>query len=254
MNLVEKVEEQVADLARRHTILTEIHKVFVKSLSTACELCTGILGTLRGYPDLARYVYSLFPHRKVGSEEPPLPAQKDPSLPANTTAQETMCEDSIVTEGNTINYEADQSMSDGDDNGDNRSGSEILSNDIQHVPIKIETGETTQYVTPTSENQSVALVVTVSKTEVQEFNDSFNSSMRLTYDDGVKIERPEWKRDEDKLILEVLKEHLSPEERQDKTILEIFDEKNIVNMIAESLMDKTKDDITTRMLYLLQLC
>ncbi|XP_035435793.2 uncharacterized protein LOC118266438 [Spodoptera frugiperda] len=254
MKLVEKVEEQVADLARRHTILAEIHKVFVKSLSTACELCTGILGTLRGYPDLARYVYSLFPHRKVGSEEPPLPAQKEPSLPANTTAQETMCEDSVVTEGNTINYEADQSMSDGDDNGDNRSGSEILSNDIQHVPIKIETGETTQYVTPTSENQSVALVVTVSKTEVQEFNDSFNSSMRLTYDDGVKIERPEWKRDEDKLILEVLKEHLSPEERQDKTILEIFDEKNIVNMIAESLMDKTKDDITTRMLYLLQLC
>ncbi|KAF9794850.1 hypothetical protein SFRURICE_015129 [Spodoptera frugiperda] len=213
MKLVEKVEEQVADLARRHTILSEIHKVFVKSLSTACELCTGILGTLRGYPDLARYVYSLFPHRKVGSEEPPLPAQTDPSLPANTTAQETI---------------------DGDDNGDNRSGSEILSNDIQHVPIKI--------------------VLTVSKTEVQEFNDSFNSSMRLTYDDGVKIERPEWKRDEDKLILEVLKEHLSPEERQDKTILEIFDEKNIVNMIAESLMDKTKDDITTRMLYLLQLC
>ncbi|CAH0696008.1 unnamed protein product [Spodoptera exigua] len=93
----------------------------------------------------------------------------------------------------------------------------------------------------------MALVVTVNKTEVQEFNDSSNSS-RLTYDEGaVKIEGPEWKRDEDKLILEILKEHLSPEERQDKTILELFHEKNIVSIIAESLTDKSTDDITTRM-------
>ncbi|CAH1640405.1 unnamed protein product [Spodoptera littoralis] len=255
MKLVEKVEEQVADLETRHTILTEINKVFVKSLSTACEICTGILGTLHGHPDLARHVYSLFPHRNDTSDEPTLPAQTDPSLPANTTPEETMREDSMVAENNTTNYEADQSMSDQDDNCDNTSVPELNSNVIRHIPIKIESEETTQYVTPTSENQNVALVVTVSKTEVQDFNDSSNSSIRLSYDEGgVKIERPEWKRDEDKLILEILKEHLSPEERQDKTILEIFNEKDIVNLIAESLTDKTKDEITTRMLYLLQLC
>ncbi|KAH9635838.1 hypothetical protein HF086_002398 [Spodoptera exigua] len=178
-------------------------------------------------------------------------SQHGPSLPANTKAQETMCEDSVVAEETTTNYEADQSMSDESDIGDSRRGPE---SHIRHLPIKTENGETTQYVTPTSENQNMALVVTVNKTEVQEFNDSSNSS-RLTYDEGaVKIEGPEWKRDEDKLILEILKEHLSPEERQDKTILELFHEKNIVNIIAESLTDKSTDDITTRMLYLLQLC
>ncbi|CAH0696009.1 unnamed protein product [Spodoptera exigua] len=131
--LVEKVEEQVVDLARRHIILTEIHKVFVKNLSTACELCTGILNTVHGYPGLARYIYSLFPHRQGRFEEPTLPAQNNPSLPTNSKAQETMCEDSVVAEETTTNYEADQSMSDESDIGDSRRGAE---SHIRHLPIK----------------------------------------------------------------------------------------------------------------------
>lgn len=72
-------------------------------------------------------------------------------------------------------------------------------------------------------------------------------------EEPVKPESHEWKRDEDKLILEVLKEHLTPEERKDKTILEMIDEKDIINMIADSLTYKSKTEVTNRVMYLLQM-
>lgn len=97
--------------------------------------------------------------------------------------------------------------------------------------------------------------IIVSKTEIEDHSESSDSSMRIVFDDEiVKSESPEWKRDEDKLILEVLKEQLTPEEREDKTILEIIEEKNIILMISEALTDKSESDIKTRLLYLLQLC
>ena len=106
---------------------------------------------------------------------------------------------------------------------------------------------------PTATSETVSLVITVSKTEVQD--DCSNSSMQISFDDEmVKSENPEWRREEDKLLLEILKEQLTPEERQDKTILEIVDDKDIVNMIAESLAYKTKEEIRSRILYLLQIC
>ncbi|XP_050682558.1 uncharacterized protein LOC126977915 isoform X3 [Leptidea sinapis] len=70
---------------------------------------------------------------------------------------------------------------------------------------------------------------------------------------GVKLETSEWKRDEDKLILEVLKENLSPDEIKDKTIIEIIEEKNLPNMISECLSTKTLLDVKDRISYLLQL-
>ena len=72
-------------------------------------------------------------------------------------------------------------------------------------------------------------------------------------EDELKYEPPEWRRDEDKLILEVLKQCLTPEEIKDKTIIEIIEEKNVINIIAESLTHKSMSDVRERILYLLRI-
>lgn len=89
------------------------------------------------------------------------------------------------------------------------------------------------------------------KTEPTE--DSSDMSMMIMSEDEtiIKTEQPEWKREEDKLILEVLKANLTPEERKDKTILEILDEKQVVEVLSESLPNKSRHIVQERVAYLL---
>lgn len=89
------------------------------------------------------------------------------------------------------------------------------------------------------------------KTEPTE--DSSDMSMMIMSEDEtiIKTEQPEWKREEDKLILEVLKANLTPEERKDKTILEILDEKQVVEVLSESLPNKSRNIVQERVAYLL---
>lgn len=75
----------------------------------------------------------------------------------------------------------------------------------------------------------------------------------MSDEDVVKSEPTEWKRDEDKLLLEILKQSLTPEERKDKTISEILDEKNVLKLVAESLSHKSIEDVKERIVYLLKL-
>ncbi|XP_026743663.1 GON-4-like protein isoform X2 [Trichoplusia ni] len=246
--LVKRVEVEVLDGNKKRNILEVLQRVFTKNLSTACEICTDILKTLVDYPGLARYVHSLFPHRKEASSE-----QKHSTSEEQTTSDEGQqtetlnnapCEEPTV--GDTIaDYEGDQSMSDDDDSGN-------ISQPESNFPIKTENALESVSTQQASNNLGQIIV---SKTEIEDHSESSDSSMRIVFDDEiVKSENPEWKRDEDKLILEVLKEQLTPEEREDKTILEIIEEKNIILMISESLTDKSESDIKTRLLYLLQLC
>ncbi|XP_026763366.2 uncharacterized protein LOC113521902 isoform X2 [Galleria mellonella] len=95
--------------------------------------------------------------------------------------------------------------------------------------------------------------LTISKTEVQDYSESDVSMMIVSEDEIVKSEAPEWKRDEDKLILEILKENLTPEERKDKTITEIADEKSVLDTLSQCLSHKSIDDIRERVMYLLKL-
>lgn len=71
--------------------------------------------------------------------------------------------------------------------------------------------------------------------------------------DPIEISKVEWKRDEDKLILEVLQKHLSPEERLDKSIIEIIEDKKIPQIITEVLAVKSLHDVTDRIDYLLNI-
>lgn len=75
----------------------------------------------------------------------------------------------------------------------------------------------------------------------------------LTDEESVKSEGPEWQRSEDKLILEILKNSLTREERQHKTILDILEEKDVMQMITDSLSHKSTKDVADRVIYLLEL-
>ncbi|XP_038211275.1 uncharacterized protein LOC119831814 [Zerene cesonia] len=93
------------------------------------------------------------------------------------------------------------------------------------------------------------------KSEVEDEEEQYGES-RLYFvpdDDMCKEEPSEWKRNEDKIILEVLKQHLSPQERKDKTIFEIIEEKSIPQMISDSLSHKSLGDVRDRIFYLLQI-
>lgn len=93
--------------------------------------------------------------------------------------------------------------------------------------------------------------ITIGKTEVQYHSDTTDVSSMITSEDiPIKTEAPEWKRDEDKLILQILLQYLSPNERKEKTILEILDEKNVYQTLAERLTHKTQTEIKDRVIYL----
>lgn len=92
--------------------------------------------------------------------------------------------------------------------------------------------------------------ITIGKTEVQDHPVADQSTAAMSEDVPIKTEAPEWKRDEDKLILQILLQYLSPEERKAKGVLEILDEKNVYQMLAETLTHKTKTEIKDRVMYL----
>lgn len=77
--------------------------------------------------------------------------------------------------------------------------------------------------------------------------------MIMSEDEPIKSESPEWQRDEDKIILEVLKFNLTPEERKDKTIMEILKEKQVIEMLSISLKNKPKEAVEERISYLLNM-
>lgn len=100
--------------------------------------------------------------------------------------------------------------------------------------------------------------ITISKTEVQDRTEVPDrtedvSTMAMCEEILVKNEVPEWKRDEDKLILQILLQYLSPNARKGKTVLDVLDEKNVYQMLAESLTHKTRTEIKDRVMYLLDI-
>lgn len=86
-----------------------------------------------------------------------------------------------------------------------------------------------------------------------DLSDDSMSKLIMSEDESFKVEVPDWNREEDKLILEVLKNSISPEEMNNKTLIDVIENKNIVNMIADSLSHKSIDEVRERMLYLLEI-
>ncbi|CAB3242338.1 unnamed protein product [Arctia plantaginis] len=236
-DLLERIEKQVASATVRLNLLKKLHHIFFNNLLTACQICTSLLSALDGYPELAQYVFSLFPHRKKTRSEKQAQATLDPD------PDDTVCDQSHGT----MDYEADHSASEEEDNErtnltceDENNQPRILKSEITTPGNEIQSGNTDQRDFINNMQQDSC--------------DSSNASMTIVFDeDSVKPEAIEWKREEDKLILEVLKEHVTPEERKDKTIIEMLNEKHIIDMIADSLTDKSKTEVTSRVLYLLEM-
>ncbi|XP_061720572.1 uncharacterized protein LOC133527539 isoform X2 [Cydia pomonella] len=321
--LMKKVEELVECRKRKYEILHCVYNTLVVQRWNACDICSRILDSCDGYPSLAEYVFSLFPHtnpildpkdqNKVPIREEnkntPAPSarilinsaqinnKKDtgptvelnigkdeedravehtdnvqnstPQTVDNIEAQRTdsiehkleqrtdnmevdndnteNVEESVRDESQAMDYEADHSASD----DDSRNNSLIINenpeelNETQDSIIKTEE--------PVSENIIETPQPTMTKNEFQDYSESDMSMMIMSEDEhSIKKEAPEWKRDEDKTLLEVLKQSLTPEEMKDKTILEIIEQKKVLQLASESLPEKSLDDVRERILYLLE--
>lgn len=103
------------------------------------------------------------------------------------------------------------------------------------------------------ESDELTVTETSVQGEVQGHDDTQMSMLVMSEDELIKSEPVEWTRDEDKLILQVLKQYLTPQERSDKTILEIIKDKNLSKIIMSGLPHKPPEDVSERVLYLLQI-
>ncbi|KAL0820218.1 hypothetical protein ABMA28_006140 [Loxostege sticticalis] len=217
---------------------------------------------MQGYPELAAYTFELFSywsHKKYRPLTPPPfklskpPRQTEVQPPQETEAETTydQTDDMLTILTNedrpraVEDYEADHSSS-GEEDSDMGSVME---------PPKYTAGDkvSSTKTEPPSETDPLPQIMQC-KTEPED-SDTEMSMMIMSEDESIKSEPPEWKRDEDKLILEVLKMNLSPEERKDtnKSILEILEEKHVLEVMTESLVNKSIHDVKDRMMYLLNL-
>ncbi|XP_060805440.1 uncharacterized protein LOC106137275 isoform X2 [Amyelois transitella] len=73
-------------------------------------------------------------------------------------------------------------------------------------------------------------------------------------DDGtVKSETAEWQRDEDKVILQVIRDNIVMGNFGDKTIVELLEEKQMIHLLSESLTHKSPNEIRNRIIYLIKM-
>ncbi|CAH0401411.1 unnamed protein product [Chilo suppressalis] len=240
-DLVRKIEEHVKDETTKESLLKQISMVFTARDCTPCSFCSGLLMLMRPYPQLAEYTFSLFPHARRHNRP------KDEKVDSNLNAAPSSQANSQKTSN--AEHPATEPLAKTDDarsgeeyEADHSSSSEENDGDTTVVPLD---------QCPTDDSildQEKKEAPTIIKTEAP-MSDEFVTSE----EEFVKSEPAEWKRDEDKLILEMLKEHLTPEERKDKTILEIIEEKQIVQILMQSLTEKSFNDIKERMIVILNL-
>ncbi|XP_026495449.2 uncharacterized protein LOC113400185 isoform X1 [Vanessa tameamea] len=239
--LIVKIEELVLDNEKRQLILYNLKEIILDNTSQPCELCCKLLNCTRDYPTLAQYIYTLFPHRWKEK----LDIRSDTEINEREEDHEgvlTICEETNAA----ADYEADNSSSD-EEVSHLR---EISSSEPQLVHIR----KPDKIVTTIKYEKPEASEMTVDEMEHRKSESSDNMSMLImSEDECIKTEIPEWKRDEDKLILEVLKQCISPNEIKNKTIIEIIEDKNVVNMISDSLCHKSYEDVKGRILYLLEI-
>ncbi|XP_072942462.1 uncharacterized protein [Epargyreus clarus] len=236
--LVRKVEELVFDKEKRCAILTHLNTKFCTNFflenMTTCDVCTNLLSTMAGYPALAKYTFSMFPHRRTVR----------PKTQRNSEYSESEKElpKEPVNSHTSMDYEADDSSSTEDEAENNA------------VVNKVENAEKKESPVLKLKEEEIDLgILNISIQEPESSSDSNMSMLIMSEEESIKTEPPEWKREEDKLILEVIKQHVAPAERKEKTVHEIVEETPVVDVIRESLTHKSVDDVKERILYLLQL-
>ncbi|CAG9563780.1 unnamed protein product [Danaus chrysippus] len=261
-DLIMKIEEKLKGNPIHDKLLGELNS-FIYSNLTACEMCCHLLEHMHDQPELATYTFELFPHTWKQQDLKNSKSQQtyinltninpktvtnqrndtDMSQPVNKNQQN----DTVVTCEETyeiIDYEAD------DDSTSDEEDAEKTLVEKNSSTIKIDKENRKPFSTIKHEiNETTDLNIT--KIEMQDSNSSDMSMLVMSDDEGIKHEPCEWKRDEDKLILELLKQFLTPEQIQDKTIIEIIEEKHLLTQISENL-NKALSNVRERVLYLLQ--
>ncbi|XP_052743891.1 uncharacterized protein LOC112052880 [Bicyclus anynana] len=343
-DLIQKIEAQVDDMVKRCSLLNQMKQMFSSKSTTACDICCGLLRDLEQYPELARHVFSLFPHRRQQHKSTTAcdiccgllrDLEQYPELQMCSSKSTTACDiccglprdleqypelarhvfslfphrrqqqqnvlghkthniqeitsHGVTEENNSIgssetsdkrtevtqhsntelrnkspkvsdsvaketlivmDYEADNSCSEEelgiDMDEENEENEEETSADRRE-------DERVQLVTRTAYEALDTPELTITKTEIQDHSETDMSMLIMSEDESIKTEPVDWTRDEDKLILEMLKQFLTPQERSDKTIVEIIKEKDLLNIITKKLTDKSLNDVTERVLYLLQI-
>ncbi|CAH2089777.1 unnamed protein product [Euphydryas editha] len=250
--LMAKIEEHILDDVKRQKILQCIKGIILNNSAQACEICCKLLNCSNDYPVLAQYIYSLFPHQ--WREKVDTCSNSDINKKDYVDSKESALK--LVDKAEAIvaaKYEADNSSSDEEATEFRENVSNHCSSDERQANNQDE--KENKFNTPIKYEQPDELEMTIDESihSSRESSDDNMSMIIMSDDESYKVELPDWKREEDKLILEVLKQSISPEEMKDQTLIEIIENKNIVNMLADSLSHKSLDDVRGRMLYLLEI-
>ncbi|XP_068620205.1 uncharacterized protein [Battus philenor] len=263
-DLVTRITAEVTDLSKRHMLLSRLTRSFVDVKSTACGTCSDLLRSMDQHPDLAKYTFSLFPHRKVERQksQPNINDKKSEQSntkaiptdqPLNSQCDESDHEDDTLTicEDSQLAMDCDVDLS---SNVNESQNSNSILHSIQFTPASNYTQnlEDTKSIqqgsgTESHDQQEHSL----DKAEKHDLN---KVKIEMESDcESMKSEGCEWQRSEDKLILEILKQTFTREERKNKSLLDILEEKFFLEGITEKLSHKSVEDITDRVMYLLEL-
>lgn len=240
-DLIKMIDEEMTDKEKRDAVLNQLKTIFTNKNSTPCQTCSALLSKLEGFPRIAKHLFGLFPHTREArctneNNEIIISNQPEPSVPPETTLEH---EENHATVMNDVELPAVQ-----------RSGSIQITSDSKCIIIQPGCEDTMLNKTT---NDSDEEMIKSEINENEEMRSDCSDPPMVIIEEDIKCEPAEWKRDEDKLILEMLKESLTPEERNNKTIIEILEEKNLLQEISDCLIDKTIDEIHERILYLLEI-
>lgn len=254
------IDEEVTVKEKRNVILSELKSILYGPFKhKPCEMCSLLLKTMEGHPRLAQHWFSLFSHKReqrsnqerctskvINESQKQIAGTVASSVSDNTSAvkivpmhkknTETATDPSDdKSDSNEDSGEESSSSDDGEEENIVETTNQTTNQDIENHIIKIEVVD---------ESEDTDLLRTEHRTEVVE--------PMLIAEEDVKTE-VEWKRDEDKIILEVIKHFIVSQNGSDKSILEIMEEKDVYRTLADVLTDKTLEDIKSRVLYLLEM-
>ncbi|XP_053615021.1 uncharacterized protein LOC128677880 isoform X2 [Plodia interpunctella] len=162
-----------------------------------------------------------------------------------------------------VDYEADQSCSGEDEDSPSDVDAEC---EIKEEPDELGDPDEDGYII---EGDNIQIFISDIKSEAdtesiaeenpqtikqEELDSESETSMAIdTDEETIKSETTEWLREEDKLILQVIKDNITKEQRGDKPILEFIEDNKVIHLLSESLTHKSETEIKDRIIYLLQI-
>ncbi|XP_037294974.1 uncharacterized protein LOC115448860 isoform X2 [Manduca sexta] len=105
---------------------------------------------------------------------------------------------------------------------------------------------------PVSEEESTNVISTALNEESLDDSRETPDNTMVIVEDDTQTDNQEWSREDDKLLLEIIKKYLATEESKNKSIFKTLQENKVYELIAERLTEKSMDNIVQRVIYLLE--